>query len=100
VLYFTIGYFLLRTQLRNHTEVGGWSVSGLSLAVVFPTCALMHGVFALYMATGRYAYDTHTFYIDWFAVPAAMYFLWVVRGLYLDALKDWNQAAPQPAIAS
>jgi hypothetical protein len=98
-LYFTIGYFLLRTQLRNHSELGGWSVSGLSLMIVFPTCGLMHGIFALYVASGRYAFDTHAFVIDWLAVPAAVYFLWVVRGLYIDALKDWNQAEPQAAVA-
>jgi len=90
VVYFAIGYFLLRTQLRNHPSLQGWSVSGLSLSVVFPTCGLMHTVFALYAATGLYHHDIHGFLIDWLAVPAALYFLWVVHALYRDSLKDWN----------
>jgi hypothetical protein len=102
-LYTTIGYFLLRTQLRNRPALGGWSVSGLSLTVVFPTCAIMHGVWVLYAATGVYAFHIHGLLIDWLAVPAAMYFLWVVHGLYRDMLRDWNQTmgaeAPRPAMA-
>lgn len=90
-IYITIGYFLFRTQLRNHPTVGGWSVSGLSLGVVFPTCALMHGVFILQAATGRYPFDVHGFTVDWLGVPAGLYFLWVVRRLYHDALTDWNR---------
>ncbi|MGZ4120612.1 MAG: hypothetical protein ACXVQY_04495 [Actinomycetota bacterium] len=100
VLYFIIGYFLMRTQLRNHAELGGWSVSGLSLLLVFPTCGLMHGIFAVYRSTGRYAYDVQSLVIDWLAVPAALYFLWVVRGLYLDALHDWNEALPAESLAT
>ncbi|MGH2785396.1 MAG: hypothetical protein ACRDJ1_09040 [Actinomycetota bacterium] len=96
ILYCAIGYFLTRTQLRNREPLGGWSVSGLSLAVIFPTCAFMHGVFFLYSGIGQYAHDVHGFAIDWLAVPAAAYFLWVVRGLYIDALRDWNNAeAPE-----
>lgn len=90
-IYCAIGYFLLRTQLRNRGPLGGWSVSGLSLAGVFPTCGLMHTVFALYAATGLYRYDVHGFVIDWLSVPAGLYFLWVVHALYRDALKDWNR---------
>lgn len=90
-IYVTIGYFLFRTQLRNRRSLGGWSVSGLSLGVVFPTCALMHGVFILQAAAGRYAYDVHGFVVDWLGVPAGLYFLWVVRRLYHDALTDWNR---------
>jgi hypothetical protein len=58
-LYAAIGVVLARTQLQNHQVTGNWSLSGLSLAVVFPTCALMHGVWAVYGATGRYAFDAH-----------------------------------------
>jgi hypothetical protein len=92
-LYFMIGYFLLRTQLRNHPTVQGWSLSGLALSVVFPTCGLMHGVYAMYAATGQYdtGIDWHGFAIDWLAVPAAIYFLWVVRGLYRQSIRDWNR---------
>ena len=103
-LYTTIGYFLFRTQLRNRPSLGGWSVSGLSLSVVFPTCAIMHGMWVLYAATGVYAYHVHGFAIDWLAVPAAAYFLWVVFGLYRNMLRDWNQTmgaeVPRPALAS
>jgi hypothetical protein len=90
-LYMTIGYFLLRTQLRNRPALGGWSVSGCSLMAVFPTCAIMHAVFILYAATGLYQFDIHGFSIDWLGVPAAAYFLWVVHGLYRDSLRDWNK---------
>lgn len=103
ILYCAIGYFLTRTQLRNRGPLGGWSVSGLSLAVIFPTCAFMHGVFFVYSGTGQYTHDIHGFAIDWLAVPAAAYFLWVVRGLYVDALRDWNNEpapVPEAAIAS
>ena len=92
VLYFMIGYFLLSTQLRNREHMQGWSGSGVALTIVFPTCGLMHGVFAMYAATGRYNdVDWHGLAIDWLAVPAAIYFLWVVRSLYRRSIADWNR---------
>src|SRR5947209_14345984 len=53
-IYSMIGYYLIRTQLANRRPLGGWSVSGLALAVIFPTCAMMHAVYAYYSLTGRY----------------------------------------------
>jgi hypothetical protein len=90
VIYCAIGWFLLRTQLRRHPRMSGWSVSGLSLSGVFPTCALMHGIFAVYAMSGVYQHDIHGITIDWLSVPAGIYFLWVVRRLYQDSLRDWN----------
>jgi hypothetical protein len=95
VIYMTIGYFLFRTQLRNRPETGGWSASGLSLAAVFPTCGIMHVIFATYVMTGLYVKDVHGFIIDWLAVPAGAYFLWVVQGLYRERLRDWNMSMPE-----
>lgn len=92
VLYGAIGAVLLRTQLANRAVRGGWSLSGLSLTVVFPTCGLMHGAYALYTASGRYDADWHGLWIDWLSVPAALYFLWVVSRLAHGALRDWNAA--------
>jgi hypothetical protein len=92
-LYALIGYYLLRTQLANHAPLGGWSLSGLSLTVVFPTCGLMHAVMAIYAVTGRYDVDVHGLTIDWLAVPAAVYFLWVVRALHHGTFSDWNRGA-------
>ncbi len=102
-VYFLIGYYLLRTQLRNHGPLGGWSVSGLSLTFVFPTCGLMHIAFVVYAASGRYAVDTHGLVIDWLAVPAALYFVWVVRSMiYLQTFEDWNRSSagtvPEPEL--
>jgi hypothetical protein len=94
VFYGAIGYFLARTQLANHKPLGGWSLSGLALTVVFPTCALMHAVYALYGASGTYAPDIHGLGIDLVAVPAAAYFLWVVQGLYRGTFRDWNGVPP------
>ena len=90
-VYTAVGWFIVRTQLRNHPLMGGWSVSGLCLSAIFPTCALMHGIFAVYAMAGVYHHDVHGGYIDWLSVPAGAYFLWVVRRLYRDSLRDWNQ---------
>lgn len=51
----------------------------------------MHGVYATYAAQGTYHLDWHGFVIDWLAVPAAVYFLWVVRNLYRQSVRDWNR---------
>jgi len=91
VIYCAIGYVLLRTQLRNRPAMGGWSLSGCSLTVVFPTCAIMHAAFATYALSGLYHSDVHALVIDWLSIPAGLYFLWVVRGLYLEVLSDWNE---------
>jgi hypothetical protein len=89
-IYCTIGYFLARTQIANHKPLGGWSVSGLALTIVFPTCAAMHGTYALYTLNTRYAADVHGLFVDWFAVPAGLYFLWVVMALARGTFRDWN----------
>jgi len=89
--YNAIGWYLLRTQIHTHRSTNGWSLSGITLAAVFPTCAITHAVWAVHAATGRYAFDTHGFVIDWLSVPAAAYFLWVVRGLYRGTRSDWNE---------
>jgi hypothetical protein len=96
-LYSAIAYVVLRTQLRNHMFIDGWSVSGLSLAAVMYTCGLMHAVYALYANSGVYYMDWHQAAIDIVAVPAACYFLWVTYSLYQGWLRDWN-VAPEPAI--
>lgn len=95
VIYSAIGVFLLRTQLRRRPAMSGWSVSGLSLSIVFPTCALMHGIYLLYAMVGTYQHDIHGITIGGLSVPAGLYFLWVVRGLYRDSLRDWNDG-PDP----
>jgi hypothetical protein len=102
-IYSLIGYYLLRTQLANHEPAGGWSLSGLALTIVFPTCGVMHAIFAAYAVSGSYAVESHGLVIDWLAVPAAIYFVWVVRALHLGTFTDWNEGAegarPQVAIA-
>jgi hypothetical protein len=108
-IYCAIGWFLARTQLANRRPLGGWSVSGLALAIVFPTCAAMHAIYAVYTLNGRYQPDGHGLGIDWLAVPAGLYFLWVVYALYRGTVRDWNgspeharraAAEPDPATAA
>lgn len=91
-IYMTIGYYLVRTQLANRRPLGGWSMSGLALAIIFPTCAVMHAIYAYYALDGRYGPAAHTTVIDWVAVPAGVYFLWVVQALYRGTFRDWNRA--------
>lgn len=89
-LYAAIGAVLLRTQLANRRATGGWSLSGLALTAVFPTCGLMHGAYAAYALSGRYHADGHGLLIDTLSVPAAAYFLWVVWSVAHDAFPDWS----------
>lgn len=96
VLYSAVGFYGARTQVANHRSLGGWSASGLALSVAFPTCAAMHAVYAFHMATGVYGGDIHNHWVDLLAVPAAMYFLWVIRALNRGTYMDWN-GAPAPA---
>jgi hypothetical protein len=93
LIYMAIGWSLLHTQLTSRPNTAGWSLSGLSLTVVFPTCALMHGIYAFYIMTGRYQRDVHGMLIDWLAVPAGLYFLAVVRALSRGQLVDWKRDA-------
>jgi hypothetical protein len=96
-LYVAIGYYLLRSQLAAHRAGDDWSLSGLCLSAVFPTCAAMHAAFLLYAVNGRYGTDPHLLVIDWLSVPAAGYFVWVVRCLYRGTLPDWNlRTEPAP----
>lgn len=96
-IYLAIGWFLLCTQLRNRPPMGGWSLSGLSLSGVFPTCAVMHAIWVVYELNGTYGSDIHGVVIDVASVPAGLYFLWVVRGLYRDSRRDWNRVSSQPS---
>jgi hypothetical protein len=52
----------------------------------------MHGIYAFYMLAGQYQFDIRGTVIDWIAVPAAIYFLWVVHALYRGTYHDWNGA--------
>lgn len=92
-LYVMVGYYLLRTQLHRHRTVGGWSTSGVALTAVFPTCAGMHLAWLAYATVATYDVDWHLLTIDWLSVPAAVYFLWVVRALSRGTLVDWNRTA-------
>ena len=74
-------------------------MSGLSLTIVFPTCGVMHAVFASYAMSTAYQVEGHGLLIDWLAVPAAIYFVWVVRALHLGALSDWNEGAEGVRVA-
>lgn len=107
-IYLTIALYITRTQIANQRPLGGWSLSGVSLGVVFWTCAVMHAIYAFYSLTGRYGFDTHGYVIDVIGVPAGLYFLGVVRGLHRGSFSDWNSvarrldgaAAPTPAAAA
>ena len=93
VLYLAIGGILLRTQLRRRRVSGSWSLSGLGITGVFPTCAAMHAVWLGYVATGRYEPEVHLLVIDTLAVPAALYFIVVAWLLGEGRLPDWTDAA-------
>lgn len=86
VTYGMVGVLLFRTQLLRNVTTGGWSASGLSLAAIFPSCALTHLIYGL-----TAGYDLAICPADWFGIPASIYFLWIVHRLYVAAIVDWNR---------
>ena len=77
VTYGMVGVLLFRTQLLRHRPPAAGRSPGLSLAAIFPTCALTHVVYGL-----TASYDLAICPADWFGIPASIYFLWVVNRLY------------------
>lgn len=84
--YGMVGWYLVETQVRRYIANRSWSLSGLSLAAVFPTCAATHLILALARGT-----DNATLPFDLLGVPASIYFLWVVRRLHANSFVDWNR---------
>lgn len=99
-LYGMVGYYVIRTQIANRKPLGGWSVSGLALGAIFPTCAVMHAVYGWAILTADYAFDSHGFVVDVIAVPAAVYFVAVVRALHNGSFRDWNRVSGALAAAA
>lgn len=91
VVYLVIGWLHVRALVRRAAEVGGWSLSGLSLAGIFLTCAPMHGVVATAVATGRYPPDAHLLVVNTLGVLAGAYYLWAVWASYRDVVPDWHR---------
>jgi hypothetical protein len=86
VTYGMVGWYLAATQIQRYAVHRTWSVSGVALSAVFPTCAAMHLIVAL---TGSQEVATLPF--DLWGVPASVFFLWVVRQLHTDSAIDWNR---------
>jgi hypothetical protein len=91
-LYLVVAFYVGRTQLANRRPLGGWSLSGVALFVIFPTCAAMHGMTAWATATGRFAHDGHMLAVTLVGIPATVYFVAVVRALQRGSFRDWNRA--------
>ena len=91
--YVAVGWYMARTQLARREAIGGWSVSGLSLAGIFGTCAFMH----LAYATARMDHDWHSLLNDGLGVPASLTFLGIVYSLHRRSAPAWvSQAATLP----
>lgn len=84
--YLMVGWYLLVTQVRRYVADRQWSLSGLALGAVFPTCAFMHVIHAL--GAGSHG---ATLPFDLLGVPASIYFLWVVKRVHRDSVVDWNR---------
>lgn len=96
--YLAVGWYILTTQLRRFGAHQTWSLSGLALGFIFPTCALVHAshVLASPLVAGH-AHASVTFatratsLLDLAGLPASIWFLIVVRRLYQEGLADWNR---------
>lgn len=91
--YLMVGWYIIATQLRRFGTPDYWSLSGVSLGLIFPTCALGHAVHVLAVAHHATAGWQRVLIltIDIVGLPASIWFLTVVRRLYHEALSDWNR---------
>lgn len=64
-----IGWSLMRGQQTRGAVLGGWSLSGLAVTLIFPTSAVAYAVHAL---TVRPTFASSL--VDWLGVPAALWF--------------------------
>jgi hypothetical protein len=76
-----------RTQIARRPLLGGWSLSGVAMAGVFPTCGVSHLAAGLTVT----AADLHMLRFDLPGVPASFFFLWVVYRVHAHSLADWNR---------
>jgi hypothetical protein len=83
--YSMVGWYLAEVQIRRYLSTRSWSLSGLALTAVFPSCAAMHLILALTRSS-----EVSTLPFDLIGVPASIYFLWVVKQLHTDSVIDWN----------
>lgn len=84
--HLAIAWVYARTQTLRRTTVGGWSLTGLAVAVIFPTHATVHGVHGLIDADAE-----HLTLVTVLAVPAALWFLWSLLQVHRDAVADWHR---------
>jgi len=96
-VYFAVAGLMGRTQVRNRAAIGGWSLSGLTIAMTFGTCGAMHLGLALQQLGGARHADVHLVGIDAAAALAGTYFLVVVHRLTRELLDDWNTVSARPA---
>jgi hypothetical protein len=90
VTYSMAGWYLMRTQVARRPVRGGWSLSGISLAAIFPLCAFAHVVNSL-VTTG----DVHSLFVDLYQTPASIWFLWTVRTLHRRGRRELTR---RPAV--
>jgi hypothetical protein len=86
VSYTIVGAIVLRVQVARRPSVGGWSLSGLAMGLLFATCGFSHLIAGLTVRP-----DWHMSMFDIPGVPFSLYFLWVVHRLHSDSLRDWNR---------
>jgi hypothetical protein len=86
IAYAAAGLLFVRAQTARREATGGFSVSGLALAAMFPTCAVMQATTA---ATG--GVDVTLFLVDVATVPASAWFLLSTLRLHRSVLRDWNR---------
>jgi len=96
VTYGMVGWCLGDRQVRQYLTSGAWSLSGVALTGVFFTCAHMHVIDATTQG------NPLMLVFDLIGIPASIYFLWVVKQLHNDSMRDWNRrplvgAAAEPA---
>jgi hypothetical protein len=76
LLSLAVGSVLLHAQVERRRLLGGWSMSALSLTALFPAFGFFHAMSGLLARPGDIELALAAL-----AVPAALYFLWVVRRL-------------------
>jgi hypothetical protein len=97
VVFAWVAFVLVRTQVRNRAEIGGWSLSGLGLVGLFGTCTVMHVAVAMEATAQVRSLDIHLVTVDGLGVLAALWFLAVVRGMTRNAGQQWDAAEPVAA---